>query len=202
MINSEYERIKNYTYTQYCDYLRNKYKRSSKEGLFRHHFYEIYKAGLSNPNKQDWLTEQEKNTIIYCDFLEHLLLHIIIAEYNQYYAQLQLGINGAIKIYGCIYNYQTYKQMDYKKSYYDCLDSIVIDKLLKRLEKVNEWYGKDIYADCYIQPAVYRRQSNIAYKYKQNTNYNIKSYYEENDSEKKCLKERIKNLYKRLLFLC
>lgn len=180
MRSTEYERIKDYTYFQYCDYLRNKYKNNSKRGLFKHHFYEIYKAGLSNLSKQDYLTDREKYTIIYCDFLEHLLLHIIIAEFNKDCPQLQLGINGAIKIYGCIYNYQTYKQMDYKEFYYNGLDPIVTQKLLKRLKEVNRYYGKDIYIDCYIPPIAYRRQLTEPY------------YEEDNAEENKYLKERFK----------
>ena len=85
------------SYTQYCDYLQNKYGigladymtqsfnkspavSRGKEGLFAHHKMEDCVPNLSNPKVAklypvEW---QAKENIIYCDYLEHFLLHLKI----------------------------------------------------------------------------------------------------------------------------
>jgi len=95
----EYEKIKNYNYLEYCDYLQQKYGIAlcdymtkswnknkkitrTKDGLYAHHKYEDHAILLSNPeyakkNPYDW---QLRENIIYCDLLEHLFLHILICE--------------------------------------------------------------------------------------------------------------------------
>lgn len=96
---NEYEKIQEYTYLEYCDYLQSKYgvgksnymtkgwiknPRASRtrEGLIAHHKYEDRaimlserKHAMKNPYK--W---QLAENIVYCDYLEHLLLHILICE--------------------------------------------------------------------------------------------------------------------------
>ena len=96
----EYEKVKNLTYLEYCDYLQQKYgiglsdymtrswnKNSkvsrTKDGLFAHHKYEDHAIMLSVKeyacqNPFEW---QLAKNIVYCDFLEHLLLHILICQY-------------------------------------------------------------------------------------------------------------------------
>lgn len=96
----EYEKIKALTYLEYCDYLQQKYgiglcdymtkswyKNSkvsrTKEGLLAHHKYEDHAIMLSTKefaiqNPYEW---QLARNIVYCDYLEHLLLHILICEY-------------------------------------------------------------------------------------------------------------------------
>ena len=95
----EYEKIKTLTYLEYCDYLQFKYGiglsdymtntwnkkpkcSRTKEGLLAHHKYEDHAIMLSNPdfarnNPFEW---QLAKNIVYCDYLEHLLLHILICE--------------------------------------------------------------------------------------------------------------------------
>lgn len=114
---NEYEKIKNYTYLEYCDYLQNKYGigksnymssswyrinkvSRSGEGLFAHHKYEDHAAMLATKfiaqqNPFEWQLAQN---IVYCDFLEHLFLHILITEYatNNDNVSKGLGIGGVV----------------------------------------------------------------------------------------------------------
>lgn len=113
----EYEKVKNYTYLQYCDYLQQKYgiglsnymsanwKKSSKvtrtkEGLYVHHKYEDHAIMLSSPecaknNPYEW---QMKENLVYCDLLEHLFLHQLICEYpaENKNENEQVGIGGVV----------------------------------------------------------------------------------------------------------
>lgn len=95
----EYKKIKNLTYLEYCDYLQKKYGVAScaymtkswnknpkvtrtKEGLLAHHKFEDHAIMLSTReyamnNPYEWQLPQN---IVYCDYLEHLFLHILICE--------------------------------------------------------------------------------------------------------------------------
>lgn len=117
MNKDEYERIKNFNYLEYCDYLQKKYGiglapyfnkswnknakcTRTKEGLLSHHKFEDHaillgeqKHAMNNP--YEW---QMPENIVYCDYLEHLFLHILICEnpspdhnYNE-----AVGIGGVI----------------------------------------------------------------------------------------------------------
>lgn len=107
---SEYESVKDFEYPQYCDYLQNKYgiglsdymRKSwtknpkcsrTKEGLLAHHKFEDHTIQLSHPNhaKQHPFEWQAAKNIVYCDCLEHLLLHILIYEKEK-----GLGIGGIL----------------------------------------------------------------------------------------------------------
>lgn len=96
---SEYNKVEKLTYSEYCDYLQNKYGiglcdymrpswtknpkiSRTKEGLYAHHKYEDHAIMLSKPefamqNPYEW---QKKENIVYCNLLEHLYLHILICE--------------------------------------------------------------------------------------------------------------------------
>ena len=96
----EYLKVKDFTYLQYCDYLQSKYGigRSdymtkswnknhkitrTKEGLVVHHKFEDHAIMLSTKeyaikNPFEW---QLAHNMVYCDYLEHLFLHILICEY-------------------------------------------------------------------------------------------------------------------------
>lgn len=113
----EYEKVKGLTYLEYCDYLQEKYGvgRSdymtkswnknpkvtrTKEGLIVHHKFEDHAIMLSTKeyamlNPFEW---QKAQNLVYCDYLEHLLLHILICEFpaneNEYEA---VGIGGVLK---------------------------------------------------------------------------------------------------------
>ena len=91
----EYNKVKDFTYLEYCDYLQTKYGigicdymtkaynkkpkiSRSKEGLFVHHKFEDHAILLSNKrfamsNPFEW---QLAENMVYCDYLEHLLLHL------------------------------------------------------------------------------------------------------------------------------
>ena len=99
---AEYEKVKNLSYYEYCDYLQNKYgigkanyfypswNKNSKvsrtnEGLIAHHKLETDAFMLSTPSiarrfSYEW---QKAENIVYCDYLEHLLLHIMMSEINE-----------------------------------------------------------------------------------------------------------------------
>lgn len=120
MTKNEYSLIKNYSYKDYCDYLNNKYDNYNKEGLFKHHFYENEKANLSNPEIAKYATIEEKETVVYCNYLEHLLLHIMIGEQTD--PRKRLGLGGAINyIIPDIENYYNSNIKKYNDSYYNCL---------------------------------------------------------------------------------
>lgn len=114
---AEYEKVKDFTYLQYCDYLQEKYGiglsdymtrqydknpkvTRTKDGLLAHHKYEDHAIMLSNKeyamqNPFEW---QLAKNIVYCDYLEHMLLHILICEYpaedkNEFEA---VGVGGVI----------------------------------------------------------------------------------------------------------
>lgn len=110
----EYEKVKNYSYLEYCDYLQEKYGvglcdymtknwnknpkiTRTKEGLVAHHKFENSAKLLSKPSEAEkhpfeW---QLKHNIIYCDFLEHLFLHMLICEETD--KKLGLGKGGILE---------------------------------------------------------------------------------------------------------
>lgn len=113
----EYNKVKDYTYTEYCDYLQHKYgigkcnymtqnynpvpkcKRTS-DGLVAHHKMEDRAILLSTPKiaqhfPYEW---QEAKNIVYCDCLEHLFLHTLICEYpsDKVLDIFDVGIGGII----------------------------------------------------------------------------------------------------------
>ncbi len=97
---AEFEKVKGMTYESYCDFLQAKYgigradymtksfnknqkvSRTS-EGLIAHHKAEDKMIMLSTKAvaemcPYEW---QQKENIVYCDYLEHLLLHVLICKY-------------------------------------------------------------------------------------------------------------------------
>lgn len=57
-----------------------------RDGLFIHHIDELVYTDLSNPNgkySQD-KNRQNGSRLVYCDYLEHALLHLKIVEYKDY----------------------------------------------------------------------------------------------------------------------
>ena len=114
---TEYNKIKDMTYVEYCDYLQNKYGIPSKdymtenwnprsaqitrtsEGLFIHHKCEVHAIllnekshAMKNPREY-----QAKENLVYCDWLEHLYLHFLICKHPEPDRQEeQVGIGGLI----------------------------------------------------------------------------------------------------------
>ena len=110
----EYNKVKDFTYLEYCDYLQKKYGigradymtkgynkqpkcSRTKDGLWAHHKFENLYTNLSNKDFAINLPfeYQLAKNIIYCDFLEHLFLHILIMENPNY---KKAGIGGIIFI--------------------------------------------------------------------------------------------------------
>ena len=95
----EYNKVSSLNYKEYCKYLQDKhgigkynymypswYKNQkasrTKEGLVNHHIFEDTAILLSNPifaKKYPYEWQEAKN-LVYCDYLEHLYLHILICE--------------------------------------------------------------------------------------------------------------------------
>lgn len=95
----EYNKVSSMDYEAYCDYLQNKYGKPdkpyytkgfsknrsivrSKEGLVIHHKKENVAIMLANVNyaKNNPYEYQMPDNLVYCDYLEHLLLHVLICE--------------------------------------------------------------------------------------------------------------------------
>ena len=113
---SEFESVRNMTYLEYCDYLQAKYGigltdymtksfnknqkcTRTKEGLLVHHKDEDKMIMLSTKQIAErfpfeW---QTKEHLVYCDMLEHLLLHILICIYpsKDKVPGFDVGIGGA-----------------------------------------------------------------------------------------------------------
>ena len=113
----EFQQVKDMTYKQYCDYLQKKYGigladymtksyninpkcKRTKEGLIAHHKTEDKMVMLSNKVYAqmcpfEW---QQKENIVYCDYLEHLLLHVLICKYpsSDKILDADVGIGGVV----------------------------------------------------------------------------------------------------------
>lgn len=114
---TEFEKVKNMTYLEYCDYLKGKYgigradymtrafNKSNKvsrtsDGLIAHHKAEDKMILLSTKEvaekcPYEW---QMKENIVYCDYLEHLLLHVLICKYpsQNRHPLADVGIGGVV----------------------------------------------------------------------------------------------------------
>lgn len=94
---NEYNKIKSFTYIQYCNYLKiknspvngcyfneslSRNKTITKKGYEVHHIFENKALNLSNQLYaiQFPFIYQEPSNLLYCDLLEHYLLHILIVE--------------------------------------------------------------------------------------------------------------------------
>lgn len=107
---NEYNKVKDFSYEEYYKYLKNKYgpvlarysqvnteKYTRKEeGLFVHHIKENVVAGLSDNGvaKENDPLYQEPENLVYCNYLEHLFLHILIGKETA--LDKNLGLNGAL----------------------------------------------------------------------------------------------------------
>lgn len=107
-----------YFTNEYCT-IKNKNVTRTSEGLYCHHIDEDKVIMLSNDKiaGQNPFEYQKANRLVYCNFLEHLLLHILIAEkpksVNANKNEVQ-GIGGAVnfmcKQLNDLYNGYEYKQ--------------------------------------------------------------------------------------------
>lgn len=101
---TEFKKVEKLKYFKYVEYLQKKYGIPSKnymnanfnknaglsrtsEGLFVHHVMECKAIMLSNPlyAKNNPYEYQLVKNLVYCDYLEHLFLHILICEDVKFY---------------------------------------------------------------------------------------------------------------------
>lgn len=109
----KYGKAKGNYYNQ--DWTRNKKISRTSQGLLIHHIDEDKVAGLSSLKKAKYSSYdfQKADRLVYCNYFEHLLLHIKIAESTTVAA---LGIEGALtiikEIESCYINYpkETWKR--------------------------------------------------------------------------------------------
>jgi superfamily II DNA or RNA helicase len=102
MNRAEFDLVKNFTYAEYCEYLKTKYgkvpfkygsSKNKKPGYFIHHIAEDKVPSLSHPEQKKQYPEyQVPELLVYCDYLEHLLLHIMIGRVAD--PAEHLGLNG------------------------------------------------------------------------------------------------------------
>lgn len=144
----EYGKVKGMSYGEYCKYLRGKYgcpkhaypseaDARSSEGLFIHHIGENEVANLSKESvrKESDPKYQSPEMLCYCDWLEHLLLHIMIGEETA--GTTNLGLEGCfVHLLPALRDFFEYgkKTCNYNAAYYDVIseDKDVFDALLDR----------------------------------------------------------------------
>lgn len=103
----ELKKVENYSYEEYCNYLKGKYgmvpfsygsiknrEGDNVKGLFIHHIGENEIPSLSNYEIRKIVDQkyQKAEMLVYADYLEHALLHLKIVKETEYHEQL--GING------------------------------------------------------------------------------------------------------------
>ena len=191
----EFNSIKELEYAGYCDYLKNKYgfvsgaymnEKGNKnrkisrtsEGLFVHHIYEDRAQKLADPveAKNYPIEWQAAENLVYCNYLEHLFLHILIAEssIHNHTVDEPVGIGGILEYMVPELNdmYSGWQaSMEWKRK---CHDVIAEDKdvyllLLKRFMQ-----NKSI--SIFNQPFLLCRSANANYGW---PNKNNEPIYEE-----------------------
>lgn len=163
----EYENVKHFTYLEYCNYLQTKYgiglcdymrptwtcnpkAKRTKDGLYVHHKYEDHAIMLGNPEyakkyPYEW---QKKENLVYCNLLEHLLLHQLICEYpavNKSDSEQagKLGLGGIVEFIVPELN-DVYSGWVSKKPWQQNCHKVIIDhkdvylKLIKRYKDFND----------------------------------------------------------------
>ena len=186
---SEYNIVKKYNYLEYCDYLQDKYgmglcdymrpswtKNSkisrTKEGLYAHHKYEDHAIMLSHPeyaknNPYEW---QKKENIVYCDLLEHLLLHILICENpsNDKNKCEMVGLGGVVNFIVPELN-DVYSGWVSKQVWQNNCHNVIIDEknvymiLLKRFKELydnNPFIVKNLYRSYNEQFGIWSAENN------------------------------------------
>lgn len=175
----EYRQIENHEYDKYCDYLINKHGAATgpyftdtywtktinkpkepiknskvtrtKEGLFLHHRQENHVASLSNPQvaaTHDYELQSAEN-LVPCDYLEHLLLHIMICENPEPFEGENVGVNGTLNwIFPALASFFEKKHipLEWQIAAFERIegDKEVYDALIERFihsEKIQENFG-------------------------------------------------------------
>lgn len=176
----EYQKVKEYTYLEYCDYLQGKYGiglanymtksfninpkcKRTKDGLLAHHKKEDIMIKLSDKEVAqlfpfEW---QLKENIVYCDYLEHLLLHVLICKnpVSNDKGLISAGIGGVVEYIAPELN-DLYSGWETNQAWRkNCHDKVVADKdvyltILKQfldIEKNNPIFRIDMLYHSYNQ---------------------------------------------------
>lgn len=173
----EYEKVKNLDYTDYCKYLQEKYGiglgyyftkswnknvkvTRTSEGLFVHHIFENIAPRLSKKEEAMYCPYefQAPEVLVYCDFLEHLLLHILICEDPDTYSEEDpyIGVRGIISFIipelNDVYSGWKAKQEWRKRTHEKIInDKDVYLKLLKRAKDCCARRYEDFTVDLFLR---------------------------------------------------
>ena len=153
----EYDSVKTMTYDEYCSYLQNKYGLSScdytfgssgkdkrsNDGLELHHIREDIVPALSNRAvaESNPIEYQQPQNLCYCDYLEHMLLHVLIFEedmennYNDNVVGIMGVINHMVKRLNDFYCKDLVGYKDYEiKAYHKIKNDVdVYLEIIKRI---------------------------------------------------------------------
>ena len=168
MKREEYLKTVPMTYREYCGHLQQKYgvgrsaymtaswNKSKKctrtnEGLFTHHIFEDHAIMLSS---KEWAMRkpygwQLAENLVYCDYLEHLLLHILICEYPAEDANLfeDVGVGGVVNFLVPQLN-DLYSGWQPQKDYIKVCFALVREDKPLYLELLKRFKATDAYARC------------------------------------------------------
>lgn len=162
MDNSEIDKELGLSYDELCNYLLDKYGAAkydyfvndscrtknkkvtrTDEGLFCHHMDEDKAIRLSAPNyaKKNPYEYQKAERLVYCNALEHLILHIKIAEEprkNDARDGDILGIGGVIAFMLPELNH-CYSGFEYKRQYEKNLYGLIADSFDGYIKILKYW---------------------------------------------------------------
>lgn len=179
---AEYQQVKDFTYEQYCDHLQAKYGigladymtksfninskcQRTKDSLIAHHKKEDTTMAMLSMKviamryPFDW---QKRENIVYCDYLEHLLLHVLICKYPSSDEPdfMKLGINYVVDFIASELNdvYSGWVSRSQWRS--NCYGKIINDKavyleILRQfieIEKMNSNFSVDMLCKSYNKP--------------------------------------------------
>ncbi|QLL36899.1 MAG: hypothetical protein RCH30_2900 [Candidatus Phytoplasma australasiaticum] len=136
----------NYFLDRQCTKTNENIKRSS-EGLQIHHIKENEMKGLSNPEfaQKAPFSYQMGSNLVYCNLLEHFLLHCKIWDHSTNPLQIDVGKNGAQILlnelekihFANAWQYQNYKRKSaqkiffQKKSFFQCRRFFIVLQIIK-----------------------------------------------------------------------
>lgn len=173
MDKKELKKIMKMNYLQYCNYLQDKYgipkydymtksynknpKNSrTSEGLVIHHIDEDKMIMLSQKEFAEMcpFEWQTKERLVYCDYLEHLLLHVLICEYPspERDPSVDVGIGGVVNFIVPELN-DVYSGFKTKQAWRkNCHDKIINDKeiYLDIIYRFYKWLRKNGIRDADI----------------------------------------------------
>ncbi|MBP5836101.1 hypothetical protein [Candidatus Phytoplasma meliae] len=137
----------------------NPYIKRSEEGLQIHHVKEYQERGLSKPEiaKKLPFKYQQEDQLVYCNLIEHFLLHIKICDYSKNPHHPEVGLKGA-EILGNIlrtkymrnnWEQEAYKRKAYQKVHYLKSSFWKCHNLFKSIKIWNKFFSKSISFDLY-----------------------------------------------------